>query len=43
MLYLDWPTIGDASESALMKFYQAIEPLEKTREKFPICELPQKQ
>lgn len=25
---LDWPTIGDASESAIIKFFQAIAPIE---------------
>jgi hypothetical protein len=35
MLFLEWPTMGDASESALIKFFQAIEPLTKTREQFP--------
>jgi len=36
MLHLDKPTIGDASESALIKFFQAIEDVAKTRERFPV-------
>lgn len=36
MLHLDKPTIGDASESALIKFFQAIEDILKTRERYPV-------
>ena len=35
MLYLDMPTNGDASETALIKFFQPIADIEKTRAKFP--------
>ncbi len=36
MLWLDNPTIGDASESALIKFFQPIEDIKVTRERFPV-------
>jgi len=39
MLFLDWPTLGDASETALVKFFQAIEPLEETRARYPPIDL----
>jgi sodium/potassium-transporting ATPase subunit alpha len=35
MLWLDMPTIGDASESALIKFFQPIEDIKTTRGRFP--------
>lgn len=35
MLYLDMPTTGDASETALIKFFQPIADIQKTRERFP--------
>jgi hypothetical protein len=38
MLYLDMPTTGDASETALVKFYQPIADIQKTRAQFP-CSL----
>lgn len=48
MLYLDMPTTGDASESGLIKFFQPISDIAKTREQYPIvrdsenkeCRLP---
>jgi len=36
MLWLDVPTIGDASESALIKFFQAVEDIVVTRERYPV-------
>ncbi len=36
MLWLDMPTLGDASESALIKFFQAIEDIKETRDRFPM-------
>jgi sodium/potassium-transporting ATPase subunit alpha len=36
MLWLDIPTIGDASESALIKFFQPIEDINATRERYPV-------
>jgi hypothetical protein len=36
MLHLDKPTIGDASESALIKFFQAIDDITRTRDRFPV-------
>jgi sodium/potassium-transporting ATPase subunit alpha len=36
MLWLDIPTIGDASESALIKFFQPIEDIKATRDRFPV-------
>lgn len=36
MLYLDKPTIGDASESALIKFFQPVEDIVVTRNRFPV-------
>ena len=36
MLYLDMPTTGDASESGLIKFFQPISDITKTREQFPV-------
>lgn len=35
MLYLDMPTTGDASESALIKFFQPINDILETRKQFP--------
>lgn len=35
MLYLDMPTTGDASETALIKFYQPIADIQQTRAGFP--------
>ena len=35
MLYLDMPTTGDASETALIKFYQPIADIQQTRSAFP--------
>jgi hypothetical protein len=35
MLFLDMPTTGDASESALIKFFQPIADIQETRAKFP--------
>ena len=48
MFYIDMPTTGDASESGLIKFFQPISDIKKTREQFPImkdyegkdCRLP---
>lgn len=37
--WIDRPTIGDASESALIKFYQSIEDVNETRNKYPILKL----
>ena len=47
-LYLDMPTTGDASETGLIKFFQPISDVKKTREQFPVirdfeskeCRLP---
>jgi sodium/potassium-transporting ATPase subunit alpha len=36
MMWLDMPTIGDASESALIKFFQPIEDIKTTRARFPV-------
>jgi len=36
MPWLDRPTIGDASESALIKFFQPIEQIHETRNRYPI-------
>ncbi len=41
-LYLDRPTIGDASETALVKFYQPINDIEKMRAAFPVKEMNDK-
>lgn len=35
-MYLDMPTTGDASESGLIKFFQPISDITKTRLNFPI-------
>lgn len=35
MLYLDMPTTGDASESGLIKFFQPISDITKTRDQYP--------
>ena len=35
MLYLDMPTTGDASETALIKFYQPIADIQQMRAQFP--------
>jgi sodium/potassium-transporting ATPase subunit alpha len=35
MLYLDMPTTGDASETALIKFFQPINDIIETRKQFP--------
>lgn len=35
-LYLDMPTTGDASETGLIKFFQPISDVAKTREQFPV-------
>ena len=48
MFFLDMPTTGDASESGLIKFFQPISDIKKTREQFPVvkdfegkdCRLP---
>lgn len=48
MMFLDMPTTGDASESGLIKFFQPIGDIQKTREQFPIvrdtegklCQMP---
>jgi sodium/potassium-transporting ATPase subunit alpha len=40
---IDWltqPTIGDASETALIKFFQPIEEIQVTRERKSFVELP---
>jgi sodium/potassium-transporting ATPase subunit alpha len=47
-MFIDMPTTGDASESGLIKFFQPISDINKTREQFPIirdyegkqCRLP---
>ena len=36
MLWLEIPTIGDASETALIKFFQPIEDIKTTRARFPV-------
>jgi sodium/potassium-transporting ATPase subunit alpha len=36
MPWLDMPTIGDASESALIKFFQPIEDITTIRSRFPV-------
>ena len=41
-LWLDKNTIGDASETALIKFFQPIEDIETTRSRFPIIQLDSK-
>jgi len=41
-LYLERPTIGDASETALIKFFQPIEDIGNTRSGFPIKEMRDK-
>ncbi|CAD8072686.1 unnamed protein product [Paramecium sonneborni] len=40
--WLDTPTIGDASETALIKFFQPIEDIELTRQRRLFAELPDK-
>lgn len=35
-LYLDMPTTGDASETGLIKFFQPISDVAKTRDLFPV-------
>ena len=37
MLYIDMPTTGDASESGLIKFFQPISDIKKTRDQFPVA------
>ncbi len=41
-LYLDRPAIGDASETALIKFFQPIQDIVHTRNAFPIKEMTDK-
>ena len=36
MLWLEIPTLGDASESALIKFFQPIEDIKLTRSRYPV-------
>lgn len=36
MLWLEMPTLGDASESALIKFFQPIEDIKLTRSRYPV-------
>lgn len=42
MFYLDRPTVGDASETALIKFFQPISDIEATRKAFPIRQMEDK-
>ena len=42
MEFIEWPTIGDASESALIKFYQPIKDIVKTRKLNPLFILENK-
>lgn len=41
-LWLDTPAIGDASETALIKFFQPIEDIRDTRERHPLKEMEDK-
>mgnify|MGYP000848321779 CR=1 FL=1 len=38
-LWLDRPTIGDASETALIKFFQPVQDIVKTREQYPVLSM----